>query len=296
MILITGASGFIGKHLLDELVSVYGREHILALTSNPLKGCPYLLHHNYNFSKNYFVESGYANIETIIHAGAFTPKSGQQANNIDECNTNIFNTSLLLSSNLPELKKIIYLSTLDIYGNDDVISENTKVEPVSLYGDSKLYCEKLVMRWAQSNNSIAQILRIGHVYGPGEEAYQKIIPITIQKLLKKQPLQIWGSGKELRSFIYIKDVIKAIISSLTLDESIGAVNVVSAHKVSMESLVEKLITISGEKPEIEYIANSAVARDLVFDNTKMKTFLLQDELPLTDGLAIEWEYMKGKSI
>ena len=57
-------------------------------------------------------------------------------------------------------------------------------------------------------------LRIGHVYGPGEEEYKKVIPITIKKILDNKPLQLWGDGSDLRSFIFIDDVVNSIVKSL----------------------------------------------------------------------------------
>lgn len=293
MILVTGVSGFIGKHLLSALIKQYGADQILALTSHPIDACPYLLHHNYSFNDQYFSESGYDAIQTIIHAGAFTPKNGQQANQWKECNSNIINTGKLLSSHLPNLKKVIYLSTLDVYGADAIITERSPLEPVSLYGASKLYSEKMVTAWANGNNKIHQLLRIGHVYGPGEEAYQKIIPITFKKIINEELIQIWGDGNEIRSYIYIDDVIHAILASLKLEESIGPVNLVSSEAIAIKELVKVMIEISEQNTRVETVPSPIKNRDLIFDNCKMKQFLLPAEVALRDGLLKEWKYMKA---
>ena len=134
MILVTGTSGFIGKKLLDVLLREYGKENILALTSKPIKECRYLLHNNYNFDEDFFLESGFDNIDTIIHAGAFTPKNGRESNNVDKSNSNITNTTRLINAKLPNLKKFIFLSTLDVYAPTSIISENSIIDPISLYG------------------------------------------------------------------------------------------------------------------------------------------------------------------
>ncbi len=293
MILLTGASGFIGKHLLDAIIKKFGANQIIALTSNPITTSAYLLHENYNFSKDFFVKYNVAQkIEIIIHAGAFTPKIGKDANNWEKCNSNILNTNTLLGANLPNLKKIIYLSTLDIYGQSDIIKEDSLVKPISLYGDSKLYIEKMIDAWAFSNNKICQILRVGHVYGPGEELYQKIIPITFKNILNKQLVEIWGTGNEIRSFIYIKDIVNSILNAVELNLSIGPVNLVGNQKISINDLVNKMIAISGIKCEIKSIPVLTAGRDLIFDNTKMKKFLLAEEVSLEEGLLQEFKYMK----
>ncbi|WP_316838258.1 NAD-dependent epimerase/dehydratase family protein [Pedobacter nutrimenti] len=295
MILITGASGFIGKHLLSSLIEFYGSANIVALTSEPIVECRFLLHHNYTFTKDYFVTSGFSSIRTIIHAGAFTPKNGIQANDSQNCNSNIINTITLLNADLPSLERVIYLSTLDVYGETGIISEDSLIKPISLYGDSKLYCERMLTAWATEQNKICQLLRVGHVYGPGEEAYQKIIPVTIQKILNKEVLEIWGSGDDIRSFINVKDIVKAIFQAMILERSIGPVNLVSSHQITIKSLVSKLIDISLQPSTIKFIPSDKERRDLVFDNTKMRKFLLTEEVSLYEGLLEEFHYMKYKS-
>jgi UDP-glucose 4-epimerase len=295
MILLTGASGFIGKHLLSSLVEKYGKDQVLAFTSVASKTYNYLLHNDYQFKSDYFTEKGYADsISTVIHAGAFTPKNSSQANDWKQANKNIFNTSVLLEADMPKLEKFVYLSTLDVYGKDEVISEKSPVEPASLYGYSKLYCEKMVTAWADANKKKAQVLRVGHVYGPGDEAYQKIIPVAIKKILSGESLQIFGSGNELRAFINIRDIVKAILKVIELPDSAGVINLVSDQSVSIRELVNKIIGISGRPADIETVETSIPGRNLVFDNSKMKKYLLETEIPLEEGLLEEWNYMKEK--
>lgn len=294
MILLTGASGFIGKHLLLQLIKKYGKSNVIALTSRPIDECNYILHNNFQFDPDFLINHGYTNIKTIIHAGAFTPKNGSQANDVNLSNSNIYSTEKLLNLTLPYVQNFIFLSTLDVYDNAEIISENTSENPISLYGFSKLYCEKMVEQWGIKNNKVTQILRIGHVYGPGEEAYQKIIPISINKILNKESLQIWGTGNELRSFIYINDVVYAIISSLEITEGLGIINLVSNQSISINDLIAKLIKISKEEIEIINIPTNLGSRSLVFDNTKMINWLLKKETNLDDGLNEEFEYVKTK--
>ncbi|MEE6125910.1 NAD(P)-dependent oxidoreductase [Chryseobacterium arthrosphaerae] len=291
MLLLTGASGFIGKHLLSHLIERYGKENIVCLTSQPITECTYLLHNNYQFESDFFLKNGLQNIDTIIHAGAFTPKKGSEANNIQSSNSNIFHTEKLLNAALPHLKKFIYLSTLDVYDNENIISENTLEKPASLYGHSKLYSEKMVESWGKENNKSVQILRIGHVYGPGEEAYQKIIPATIHNILSGKPVQIWGTGEELRSFIYIKDIVKAIINSIHLKDT-GVINLVGNRSISINDLVNIITQISNKEVIIEKIPVEKKGRDFVFDSSKMNALLLPHETSLEEGLREEFEYMK----
>jgi UDP-glucose 4-epimerase len=293
MILITGASGFIGKHLLEALVVKYGSNQVLALTSEPTTACAYLLHNDYEFERDFFVDNGYDDIRIIIHAGAFIPKNTIQSNLIGFSNSNIWNTQKLLDANLQKLEKIIFLSTVDIYGLDEIISENSIESPVSLYGYSKLYCEKMIEIWSRKNEIKCQILRIGHVYGPGEEKYQKIIPLIMKRALCNEIIQIWGTGEELRSFIFIKDIVTSILNSIALQEDVGVINVVGGRPISINDLVQKIKDLSESELNIEYIQANTTSRNLVFDNFKMRRLLLEQETDFDTGLTAEFIYMKS---
>lgn len=292
MILLTGASGFIGSMLLKSLQETYGQANVVALSSQQIEGAVSVIHNNYQFDKDIFNTLGYNKIDTIIHAGAFTPKNANDANDLKRSNSNIYNTEFLLNANLPNLQKIIYLSAIDVYGHEDTITENTIEKPVSMYGYSKLYSEKMIENWALENDKIVQILRIGHVYGPGEEIYQKLIPIAFKSILNGQDLTIWGSGNEKRSFIYIKDVVQAIMSAIQFKENLGVINIVGKNAISINQLVEKIKKITQSNVLIERKETTFVSRNLVFDNAKLMKFLLKKETSLQDGLHEEFEYLK----
>lgn len=294
MILLTGASGFIGSALLDKLIDKYGSENILALTSKPIDKCNYILHNNYKFDSDDFTKSNFENIDAIIHAGAFTPKKSTEANEYLKCNSNIINTESLLKLKFPNLKRFIFLSTLDVYASGDIINEESLVNPISLYGSSKVYCEKMITSWVTDKNILPQILRVGHVYGPGEESYQKAIPVMIKKILNNENIQIFGSGEDIRSFIYIDNVIDAIISSLDLEKFDGPINIVSERQINIKNLAQLLIETANSDIKLEFIeSDNNSRRDLIFDNSKMKRYLLSEEIDIEVGLRNEYNYMKN---
>lgn len=296
MILITGASGFIGKHLLKFLTGKYGRENIVALTSQQIENVQCVLHSNYRFEDDIFIKHGFENIETIIHAGAYIPKNSNEVNNIHLSNSNILTTESLIGAHLPNLKKVIYLSSIDVYNSSSIITEQSVERPVSMYAHSKLYIEKMLQNWEIQENKVVQILRIGHVYGPGEEAYSKLIPETFRKVLLNQDLIIWGSGEELRSFIYIDDLVKSIAKSIEYKENLGVINIVGSQNISIINLVEKIKTITNSGVAIEKTEVNFKGKNSVFDNQKLFKFLLTKETNLDDGLLAEYQFMKQSKL
>lgn len=292
-IVITGTSGFIGGHLLKAARAAYG-ESVTAFSSRMSDGSHIVYANRTDFSLAPAELALVEDAEVLIHAGAFTPKSGAEANQIKSCNSNIAFTEELLALPWRNLKKIIFVSTLDVYANFNVpISETTLTVPTTLYGMSKLYCERIMSLYAAEGGIAMQVLRIGHVYGPGEEQYAKVIPKAIERIISGGDVELWGEGNELRSFIYIQDVVTAILKAVELQEEPGVINVVSGNAISIRDLLEKLIAICGRQTKIVQRHFSAAPRDLVFDNTKLKRYLLPKESDFTSGLRAEVSHMKS---
>lgn len=292
-ILLTGASGFIGGQLLTALIEKYGSNAVIALTSKKITGVNCLIYKSFS---DFGLDSDCFNeITHVIHAGAFIPKDAQQANNINMCFESINYTKVFLSYEFKSLLKLINISTIDVYASiEDELSEGSKVEPVSLYGSSKLYCEEMVKAFSAQRNISYMNLRIGHVYGPGEEKYKKVLPIAIKNILENNPVELWGDGSDLRSFIFIEDVVEAILNSLEVPEKNLDINVVSGISVSIHDLLYKIIDISGKQVRVDRKESNHKKRDLVFDNSLLLKTLLKKETDLMQGLKIEYEYMKNK--
>lgn len=292
-VLITGASGFIGQRLVAAAVAAWGAEQVLALSSQPVAGCPSIVYRSKALALDAAELELIAGVDVLIHAGAFTPKNGAQANDVAACNGNISFTERLLGLPMPALRKLVYLSTLDVYANATPITEATPTEPATLYGASKLYGEHLVAAWARQHACSAQVLRIGHVYGPGEEKYAKFLPKAVQAIVAGKPVELWGHGTELRSFIYIDDVVRATLAAVGLQGAPGVINVVGGRAVSIRQLLDLLVALSGREVQILQREFNGPQRDFVFDTTLLKAHLLAQETALETGLRAELAHVEG---
>lgn len=294
-LLLTGSSGFVGSNLLNELRMINDSfENIYLITNKEISGYICLNYSNYNIDKSLF--KNIKKIDVIIHIGAYTPKSNNERNLINSCNSNITYTLGLIESlpNLPQ--KFIYVSTTDIYGSDEVIDENSKIQPISLYAYSKLYCEEMLKIWAEENNVCLQILRLGHIYGIGEEKYKKIIPTIINKIIYNIEIDLFSNGTEKRSFLNIKDCCKLILNSMKLEEFVGPINIVSSMNVSLLNLIDLLFEISQKTVGVKCIDKSFEARDILYNNEKMIKYLGNETISLKQGLREEYEYCYKKEI
>lgn len=294
-ILVTGANGFIGAHLADRLSMIAGVR--LLLLSRQEQRCTqsnvvWLKGELGQLTREFWQLRDIGHIDYVFHLGAFTPKNSAEANRIERAVDDNISGTLTLLQGLPNKPdKLVFSSTLDVYaqpGNAETLSENSKVEPISLYGASKLFCESLVATWAKERGCNYAILRYGHIYGPGEEQYGKLIPVVIRNLLADQSPVVHGDGSALRDYLYVGDAVEATIRAALIEGDIGPVNIVRGVSVTLKEIVQRLIQLVGCKQEINFLSDKPNGNSLRFDNGLMERLLGSwSKTELEQGLAVE---------
>ena len=291
---VTGCTGFIGRRLVHALRQIANLRLILLSRSDPveLQGeTSWISATLEEMSSKTWSDAGIDQLDVMIHLGGFIPKAGADANNIESSfQANILGTRRLLES-LPESTgRIVFSSTVDVYAVvDDVITEETQVQPPSVYGASKLFGEHLTRIYAEHHGICSSILRLGHIYGPGEERYNKLIPVVIRRVLSGEPPVIYGDGSELRDFLYVDDAVEAIIRAASVPaENIGPLNIVSGSSVSIAEVVQRIANLGGYTGGIEHREKTAEDRSFRFDPSLMRKHLGRWPLVgLEDGLSLE---------
>ena len=304
VILVTGATGFVGSHLVERLLKISSVRLLLLSRheqESTRQGVVWLKAELTQLTKNYWVSHGISRIDYVFHLGAFTPKLSADANRIDPCiDDNIQGTRVLLQGLPGKPDKFVFSSTLDVYElteNEEVLTEDSKVSPNTLYGASKLFCESLVSAWARENGCDFSILRYGHIYGPGEEQYGKLIPVVIRKLLANQSPAVHGDGSSMRDYLYVGDAVDATIRAALFEGDIESVNIVRGESVMLKEIVQLLIRLVGNDTAINFLAEKPNGTSLRFDNRRMTNLL--GNWPMTsleEGLAAEVESFRSKEL
>lgn len=178
----------------------------------------------------------------------------------------LINTNVLAACVLNRIPNYVYVGTacsfpkhLQMADGIAALREDQTypAEPESSYGWSKLMGEYEALLAAKSNSINVGVLRFHNVYGPGvsiEQTRSQVIPSLIMKAIRfpEEPFIVWGSGNQYRDFVYIDDIVEALILVVQKGMNKGVIQVGSERPTSVRDLAGKIIRISGKPITAEY--------------------------------------------
>ena len=203
------------------------------------------------------IQDASKNHDIVIHLAAKISVSESIDNPSEVFQVNVNGTkNVFASCEKNHVKKLIAASSAAVYGegNQDVnLTEETKMNPISPYGESKVMMEEIIRQWKSSYNFNYVILRFFNIYGIGQSSeYAGVITKCLEKIKQKKPIEIFGDGLQTRDFVAIEDVINAIYNAMQSSNS-GTYNIASGKTITINELVNKMILSSRKKLEIKHI-------------------------------------------
>ncbi|UCH88153.1 MAG: SDR family NAD(P)-dependent oxidoreductase [Thermoplasmata archaeon] len=314
-ILLTGATGFIGSHLTKKLVqsgasvtclirdeAKFARLadfiEITESSSNQSKGSLHCIKCDLADPKNLeSVQDRLKGYDTLIHLATQISGAGDVVKNGPaQINIDLKSTIELIKA-MTDMKCMCYLSSMAVFGatRSEPVTETTETNPDNVYGICKLTMEKLLKLFSEYENVPVTILRPSSVYGPGNTS-ARAIPTFINKILKNEPLIVFGDGEQLRDYIYVEDVVNAIVLALEHNK-FDIFNIGAGKGCSINDLLKILSDIGkSAEPNIEYKSapDSTITFDFVYDISKAKSILgFNPKTALHEGLSLEFEWRKN---
>lgn len=300
-ILITGAGGFIGSRLVQmtgEILS--GNGDVILLTSRPVPGYKCILYKDrYAFTEKSFMDIGAEHVDTVLHVGGFVPKTNAQKSDPVMNYATVTNTQYLLE-HLPCIpERIILCSSIGIYGmaadgtdKGAPVDEDTPVKIDDQYSLAKYCCELLVKEWAEKNNITYRILRLGPVYGIGDRCMNFLVGAMLSRAVRGEDLVLTADPETKRNLIYVDDLCRFILRSITMGKQSGVINVVSERNPSFENVMQAIVKAEGGTIQYKTKEPFLPARNRWFDASKRVRLLGREEVSLEQGMKMTFDWMK----
>jgi len=262
-ILVTGGAGFIGKHLVKFLIENKNNVSILDNFSNSKKKSisqfeKYQIKiFEGDIRNNEDILKASKNQDLVIHLAAKISVEESIKNPSETFEINVKGTEKILEvCKKNNIKKIIVASSAAIYGEGNKINkitEQTTMNPISPYGESKIEMEKKIIQFCSDNKIDYVILRFFNIYGIGQsKEYAGVITKFLEKIKKNENLKIFGDGLQTRDFVSIDDIIYSISKAIEHTGN-GIFNIGSGEKITIKELAELMISLSNKKLKIKYL-------------------------------------------
>jgi nucleoside-diphosphate-sugar epimerase len=308
-VLVTGADGFMGSHLVEALVRLKAR--VVAFTrGRSTHGTAQmdLRHIGYLVPElEGVIAADLANPETtrlieeaapavILHlaADAYVPRSFTQPGEVFAVNANGTLHVLEAARRLPRLERVVCTSSSEIYGtakDNKPIDEDHPLMPTSPYGASKLAADRLAYSYRVTFGMPVAVIRPFNTFGP-RHTYD-VIPKFIKLALAGQDLNVHGTGEQSRDFTYVDDTVRGFLTMGSHPEAVGeVVNFGSGSCYSIRYLAEQVVALSGSKSRIVHTeARLAEVHTLLCNPARARRlFGWKAEVGFEEGLRrnIEW--------
>jgi len=255
--LVTGGAGFIGSHIVEELVRRRERVRVLDNFSTGRREnlAPFLEHVELvegdlrDLSTVRRVAEG---VDYILHQAALPSVPRSIADPLASNDSNVTGTlHLLIAARDARVKRVVYASSSSVYGDNPTLPKREDMSPApkSPYAVSKLAGEYYCRVFAQAYGLETVCLRYFNVFGPRQDPasqYAAVIPKFITALLRDEPPTIYGDGHQSRDFTYVSNVVRANLLAATAPDVSGRVfNVACGERYTVLDLVAVLTEILG---------------------------------------------------
>lgn len=181
-----------------------------------------------------------------------------------------------------------------VYGNPArlPVRETDPLLPISPYGASRLASETYAQTYARAFGTGVRIVRCANVYGPGQPAdrSQGAVAVFLHRVSSGLPVEVVGDGSTVRDYVYIDDVATALADLIHRDIEFDTVNLGCGAGHSVAELLEKVATVVGRSPIIQYRPpRRHDVRAIVLDIRKLRSLIAYSPTTLDDGLRRTWE-------
>ena len=256
-ILVTGGSGFIATRLIDHLLlnssfCVFSIDKLASRRQTTERFEEYIG----SYLDPHVIDNILPRVDIVIHLAGFLGVDNCESNPPDTLTFNGIHACRFfdLCKNMPNIQKVLYTSSSEVYGDAINVDESAVPSPKSRYAISKLFSESYLHSLASSNFKTISF-RLFSIYGYGQRP-DFVIPTFVNQALHKKSLTVYGDGNQIRSFCHVSDAVNAIMLAIqsSLDSNSSIFNIGNdSQPISMLELAEVTCQLFNLDPK-DYIS------------------------------------------
>jgi len=260
-ILLTGAAGFLGSHISKKLI--YNNHEVIGLddlSTGSIKNIEQLINHaKYSFIEHDVRIPYQAKVDAILNFACPASPVNYQKDPVRTIETNFLGMINMLHLAKETGARIIQASTSEIYGDPTQSPQKESywgnVNPIgirSCYDEGKRAAETLCFDYKRQHNLDTRVIRIFNTYGPNMAIGDgRVVSNFIVQALRNESINIYGDGKQTRSFCYVSDLVEGIYKFLQLDKNPETpINLGNPNEFTILELAKVVIEITNSKSEI----------------------------------------------
>jgi len=302
-VLVTGGNGFIGSHLVDQLVKRGWDVTVFDLNERRYDPLPAEAHFiKGDLNQAYLVREALSGVDVVFHLVWTTIHEVANRDPSGDVTANLIPTIHLLEAcRNAGVRRIIFVSSGGtVYGPAQAlpISESHPQNPVNSYGVTKLAAEKYLYMFKHLYGIDYAIFRPSVPYGPRQNplARQGAVAVFLYRVAHGLPVTIWGDGSVTRDYFYVSDLAEALIAGAETELREQRIfNIGGEEEVSLIQLLRMIEEVAGKRAHVEH----APGRGFDAPRIALDTRLARQELrwkpsvSLTDGLIQTWKWMSA---
>jgi UDP-glucose 4-epimerase len=261
---VLGAGGFLGTNLCRELqpqvasVRAFGRRQSFPSALIGVEWIPG------DFTEPTSVATAISGCDTVFHLVNATTPASANIDKLADLQSNVAPTLRLLEAcREAGVKRVIFISSGGtIYGLPKQVPtpESAPTDPITAYGISKLAIEKYLGLYEYLHGLQYRVLRVANPFGPYQTALksQGVIAAFMHQCASREPIHIWGDGSSVRDYVYVTDVVDAMLAAAQHQGPSRVFNIGGGQGRSLLDILDVIKRVSGTTPEIQFSPSRSV--------------------------------------